>query len=117
MFSLMLDPRFKTFQLATSLINHEPRKAIVKKYDKINLFLCFLSVIIICILWLNLKESVFDQRVEEDNNLDIFETTIGTIDLTMELINIEFLIFKCYQVDIKDFKCPLQWWENHGTAS
>jgi hypothetical protein len=34
MFSLMLDPRFKTFQLVSSLGGHEQDKAIVDEYDK-----------------------------------------------------------------------------------
>jgi hypothetical protein len=55
MLSLMLDPRFKTFCLMFSLIGREQRKAIIEKYDKKSLFLIFLNVIIICILWLNLK--------------------------------------------------------------
>ncbi len=62
-------------------------------------------------------ESVVDQWVEEDNNLDIFEMTTNTIDLTMELFNKELLIFKCYQVDIKDFICPIQWWKKHESVS
>jgi hypothetical protein len=28
-------------------------------------------------------------------------------------MNRKLLIFKCYQVDVKDIKCPLQWWEKH----
>jgi hypothetical protein len=32
---------------------------------------------------------------------------------TMELVNKELLIFKRYQVDVKNIKCPLQWWEKH----
>jgi hypothetical protein len=59
------------------------------------------------------EKSVVDQRVEEYSNFDIFEMTTSTIDLTMELFNKELLIFKCYLVDIKDFICPIQWWEKH----
>ncbi len=55
MLSLMLDPRFKTFCLMFSFIGREQRKAIIEKYDKKSLFPILLSVIIICILWLNLK--------------------------------------------------------------
>jgi hypothetical protein len=32
---------------------------------------------------------------------------------TMELVNKELLIFKRYQVDVKNIKCPLQWWEKY----
>ncbi len=42
-----------------------------------------------------------------DKSLDIFEMITNTSEPTMELINRELLIFKCYQVDIKDIKCPL----------
>jgi hypothetical protein len=56
---------------------------------------------------------VVDERVEEDMSLDIFEMTTNTSDPTMKLVNIELLIFRCYQMDVKDIKCPLQWWEKH----
>jgi hypothetical protein len=38
------------------------------------------------------------------------------ITLTRELVNRKLLIFNQYQVDIKDIKCPLQWWEKHETT-
>ncbi len=53
------------------------------------------------------ERGVVDQRVEEDMSLDIFEMTTNTSDPTMELVNRELLIFKHYQVDVKDIKCPL----------
>jgi hypothetical protein len=59
------------------------------------------------------KRGIVDQGVEEDNNLDIFEMIISTSDLVMEPINKKLLIFKHCQMDVKDFKCPLQWWEKH----
>ncbi len=52
----MLDLRFKLLHFVFSLIGCEQGKAIVEEYD--NFFfglLCFLNVIIICILWINLK--------------------------------------------------------------
>jgi hypothetical protein len=55
MLSLMLNCRFKTLYLVSSLIGCEQGKAIVEEYDKCFYFLCFLNVIIICIHWLNLK--------------------------------------------------------------
>jgi hypothetical protein len=38
MFSLMLDPRFKTFHLVSSLGGHEHNKTIIDEYDKKNLY-------------------------------------------------------------------------------
>jgi hypothetical protein len=55
MLSLMLDPRFKTFHLVSTLIGRKQGMAIVEKYDNFLNFLCFLNFIIICIHWLNLK--------------------------------------------------------------
>jgi hypothetical protein len=59
------------------------------------------------------KRGIVDQRVEKDMNLDIFEMTTSTSDPTTKLVNKELLIFTRYQVDVKDIKCPLQWWEKH----
>ncbi len=53
------------------------------------------------------ERGVVDQRVEEDMIFDIFEMTTNTSHPTMELVNRELLIFKHYQVDVKDIKCPL----------
>jgi hypothetical protein len=46
------------------------------------------------------------------HDLDIFVTT-SISDPTMKLVNRELLIYKCYQVDVNNIKCPLQWWEKH----
>jgi hypothetical protein len=35
----------------------------------------------------------------------------NTSEPTMELINKELVIFKRYQVNVEDIKCPPQWWE------
>jgi len=34
-----------------------------------------------------------------------------TIEPAKELVIKKLLIFRCYQMDVKDIKCPLQWWE------
>jgi energy-converting hydrogenase A subunit M len=57
------------------------------------------------------KRGVVDQKVEEDMSLDIFEMITNTSEPSMKLINREFLIFKRYQVDVKNIKCPMQCWE------
>jgi hypothetical protein len=46
-------------------------------------------------------------------DLDIFEQTASTSELAIELVTSEMLIFKCYQVNSKEFKCPHQWWAKH----
>jgi len=45
--------------------------------------------------------------------LDIFEQTINTSEPTKKLVKRELLIFKRYQLDVKDIKCLLEWWQKH----
>jgi hypothetical protein len=60
-----------------------------------------------------MKGGFLIKKVEEENNLDIFEMIANINETTMELVNIELLIFKHYQVNVKNIKCPLQWWEKY----
>jgi hypothetical protein len=46
-------------------------------------------------------------------SLDIFEMIISTSDPITKLVNKQLLIFNCYEVDVKNIRCPLQWWEKH----
>jgi len=113
MFFLMLDPRFKTFHFVSLLIGHEQSKANIEEYDKKSLFPMFLKCHYHLHLLVEYERGVVDLMIEENNNLDIFEMIINTSELAIELINKELLIFMHYQVNVKDIKCPLQWWEKH----
>jgi energy-converting hydrogenase A subunit M len=53
------------------------------------------------------KRGVVDQKVEEDMSLDIFDMITNISEPSMKLINRKLLIFKRYQVDVKDIKCPI----------
>jgi hypothetical protein len=53
------------------------------------------------------KRDVVEQKVEKDRSLDIFGMIVNISEPTTELIKRELLIFKRYQVDVKDIKCPL----------
>jgi len=39
--------------------------------------------------------------------------SIGTSEPTKEVVNKELIMFKRFQVDVKDTKCPLEWWAKH----
>ncbi len=41
--------------------------------------------------------TILDPRVDENCNMNIFETTINIIELIREFVNMELLIFKWYQ--------------------
>jgi hypothetical protein len=107
MFSLMLDPRFKTLCLVSSFIGLEQSKAIVEAYDKNYLFLMLLKCYYHLHPLVESEKVVVDERVEKDKNLDIFEMTTSTSEPIMELVNRKLLIFKHYPVDVKDIKRPL----------
>jgi hypothetical protein len=53
------------------------------------------------------EKNVVNQRVEKDMSLDIFKMIVNTSEPRRELVNIELLIFKHYQLDVKDIKCPV----------
>jgi hypothetical protein len=56
---------------------------------------------------------VVDMQTNEESSLDIFEMSIRTSELPKEVMNKELLIFKRFQVDVKNIKCPLKWWAKH----
>jgi hypothetical protein len=41
--------------------------------------------------------------------------SIGTNEPTKKVVNKELLMFRRFQVDVKDIKCPLEWWAKHGS--
>jgi len=60
------------------------------------------------------KRSFVDKDIFNQNySLDIFEQTTNTNELTKKLNNMKLLIFKQYQVDVKDMKCPFRQWEKY----
>jgi hypothetical protein len=109
MFFLMLNPRCKTFLFVSSFIDHEQGKLIVEEYDKNFLFSMFFKCHYHLQVFAESKRGVVDQRVEKDNNMDIFEMIASTSELATKSINRMLFIFRHYQVDVKNIKCPLQW--------
>jgi hypothetical protein len=91
----------------SSFIGHEQGKAIVEDYDKQFLFPMLLKWYYHLHPLVEYERGVVDQRVEEDRSLDIFEMTTNTSEATMKSVNRELLIFRHYQVNVKDIKCPL----------
>ncbi len=56
---------------------------------------------------------VVDMQIDEENSLDIFEMSVRLIEPTKEVVNKELLMFRKFEVDIKNIKCPLKWWVKH----
>jgi hypothetical protein len=52
-------------------------------------------------------------QTNEENSLDIFEVSTGTNEPTKEVMNKELLMFRGFQVNVKDIQCPLEWWAKH----
>jgi len=55
---------------------------------------------------------MMNQLNDEIFCFDIFEMTIGTIELAKELVNRELQMFWKYQVNTKDIKHLMEWWGN-----
>ncbi len=59
--------------------------------------------------------ATFDNLMEEDGNV-VYKFSCLAFNIKNEVTQVlELLIFMRYQVDVKDIKCPLQWWEKHET--
>jgi len=97
----------------SSLIDYEQGKAIVKEYDKFFLFFMLLKCYYPLHPLVETERDVVEQKVEKEKTLDIFEMIGNISEPTMELVNKELMIFKCYKADVKDIKCPLHWWEKY----
>jgi hypothetical protein len=107
----MLDPKFKSFFLMSSFIGREQCVAIVKEYGKKSLYPMLLKCHHHLHLLVEIESSFANISVDEDCSLDMFEQIVNTTEPTKELVNRELLIFKEYQVHVKEIKCPLQWWQ------
>jgi hypothetical protein len=111
--ALMLDPRFlSSILISNSFIGRELGLAMAKKFDGKSLYPVLLLKSYHHLHPLSKIESSFVNKSNEDNSLDIFEMVISTDDLTKEPINQKLIIFRRFQVNAKDIKCPLEWWKN-----
>jgi hypothetical protein len=97
----MLNPRFKSLCLVSSFVGQKKGVCIVDEYDR-RVLKCYhhLHLMIEFV-------GCVDQTCDEDFNLNNFQWTTSTSEPSKELVTRELLIFKHYQVDPKDIKCPL----------
>ncbi len=108
MLSLMLDPRFKSLKLISFLIGWQQAISIVEKYDQWSLFPMLLRCYHIFHPMVEFGH-VANMQTNEESSLDIFEMSIGTNEPIEEVANKELLMFRRFQVDVKEIKCPLEW--------
>ncbi len=84
----------------------------VERYDQRSLFLMLLRCYHILHRMAKFGH-VANMQIDEESSLDIFEMSIKTSEPTKEVVNKELLMFKRFQVDVKDIKCPLERWAKH----
>jgi len=105
MIFLILNLRFKSLYIVSSFVGKKQGVSLVEEYDKKSLY----PMLVKCHEHLhplvNLDTNCADQ--------DIFEQVVSTSELAKELVKRELLVFKKYQLDIKDIKCFFQWWQKH----
>ncbi len=111
MISLMLHPRYKSLHKVSSFVGREQGVVLVEEYDKNSLYPMLFKCQEHLHFFMRSKRYFVDHNIfYEDYSLDIFEQTTSTSEQVEKLIKRELLIFKRYQLDVKDIKCPLQWW-------
>jgi len=74
------------------LIGHEQGNSIIEEYDNFFWFPMLLKCHYHMHLLVESERGVVDQRVEKNNNLDIFEMIVNTSEPTTKLINKELLL-------------------------
>ncbi len=84
---------------------------IVEEYDRRSLYLMLLKCYHYLHPMIEFEVGCANQITNASSNLDISKQTPSTNELVTKLVTKELLIFKCYQVDLKEIKCSLQWWE------
>jgi hypothetical protein len=112
----MLDSKYKSLCILFSFVGKEQGVAFVEEYDRKSLY----PMLVKCHEHLHplvkLETNSIDHNIfDQDCSLDIFEQIGSTSESVEELVKREFLIFRRYQLDVKDIKCPLQWWQKHDT--
>jgi hypothetical protein len=107
MFSLILNPIFKSLKLISSLINREQVVSIVEEYDQQSLFLMFLRCHHILHPMVDFGPMA-NMQTNEKSILDIFKKSTRTSEPTKEVVNKELFMFRKFQVHAKDIKCHLE---------
>jgi len=92
----------------SSFIGCEQGVNIVEEYDRRSLYPMLLKCYHYLHSMVESKVVCANQIRNAKSDLDIFEQTPSTSELAIELVTRKMLIFKCYQVNSKEFKCPLQ---------
>ncbi len=116
MISLMLDPRFKSLPIVSSFVGKEQGVALVKEYDRKTLYPMLMKCHEHLHPLVRLDMNCANQNLfQQDYSLDIFEQTTNTNEPVKEFMNRELLVFRKYQLDVKDIKCPLQWFQKYET--
>ncbi len=116
MLSFMLDPRFKSLKLVSSLIGQKQVVSIVENYGQRSLF----PMLLRCYHILHLMVGfglVVDMQTDEESSLDIFEMFARTSEPTKEVVNKELQMFRKFQMNVKDIKWLLEWWVKHEFVS
>jgi len=116
--ALMLDPRFKSLVLiSNSFIGSELGVTIGTKFDRKSLYSILFLKSYHHLHSLSKIESSFVNKTNENISLDIFEMVTSTNELTKELVNQKLMIFRKFQANEKNIKCPLECWKNLNLCS
>ncbi len=86
MLALMLDPRFKSLHLVFSFIGRDQGIAIVEQYDTMSSYLMLMKCYYHLHPLIEFDNGFANHKVEDDNNLNIFQMIVGSIEITKKLV-------------------------------
>ncbi len=108
MLSFMLDPKFQNLCLMSFFIGCEQGVAIIEEYDARFSHPMFLKCYHHLHPVVESKNKFADQTMNVNYTLDIFDMATKTNEPTKRDCQKRFLIFKHYQMDVKEITYPLQ---------
>jgi hypothetical protein len=108
----MLDPRCKNLHIIlSSFVRRQQGVALVEEYDRKSLYPMLIKNHEHLHPLVKSKTNSIDYNIyDHDYSLSIFWQTLSTSGRIEKLVKKELLIFKRYQLDVKDIKCLFQWW-------
>ncbi len=104
---ILLDPRFKSFHLVFFFIGCDQGVAIIEQYDTMSLYPMLMKCYYHLHPSIESDNDFVNQSVYDDSGLDIFQMIARNTKPTKKLVKRELLVFRHYEVDVKEIKCPL----------
>jgi hypothetical protein len=103
---ILLDPRFKSFHLVSSFIGCDQGITIIEQYDTMSLYLMLMKCYYYLHPSIKFDNDFVNKKMYDDSPFDIFQMIAKSTRPTKKLVKRELLVFRHYEVDVKEISVP-----------